>query len=219
MKTRNVLHQCSASPPLHSRGYGAWWVVVCALFLAAHTFARDPFILVGTNKYSAFRTGLPRGAWIYVDADPAGATPLHATQRSLGYREVDYKSALYATLAFQAVTPTTNGVTVTYDYSAQANKTNLLGFWAAKNVPVIIAPDGQPYIADGHHTTAGYLAPLSPVRQLVPGRNRVILGYVLRNYYEPTVGPQPVTDAWWTARAAENQALLYGPEGDQLAQA
>ena len=182
-------------------------------------FAEDPFVVVGTNKYSAFRPDLPRGGLVYVDADPAGATPVRATQRALGYREVDYKSAVYATLAFQAVAPTTRGMTVAYDYSAQANRTNLVGFWVAKNVPVLIAPDGRPYIADGHHTTAGYLAPQSPVRQLVPGKKRVIFGYVLGNYYDTRVGPQLVTDAWWIARASENEALLYGPNGDQLTQA
>src|SRR2546421_686826 len=92
----------------------------------------------------------------------------------------------------------------------------LVGSWASKDAPVIIVPDGKPYIADGHHTTAGYLAPLSPVRQLVSGKNRVILGHVLGNYYDAIAGPQPVTDAWWTARAADNQALFYGPEGAHL---
>lgn len=125
---------------------------------------------------------------------------------------------MYPTLYFSPVTPTMNGGIATYDFTAQANKTNLVRFWTSKDAPVIIGPDGKPYIADGHHTTAGYLAPLSRVRQLVPGKNRVILGHVLGNYYDAGAGPQPVTDAWWTARAADNQALLYGPEGDQLTQ-
>src|SRR5262245_64593601 len=98
---------------------GVRLVVVSALFLVARLFAEEPSILIGTNRYSAFRTDLPRGAWVYVDAEPAGATPVRATQRSLGYREVDYKSAVYPTLAFRTVTPTTNGATATYDYSAQ----------------------------------------------------------------------------------------------------
>jgi len=208
----------STPPHLNCAWGSARLLSLCALLVAAHSLAQDPIILVGTTNYSAFRADLAPGSWVYVDADSAGATPVRAMQRSLGYREVDYKSAVYPTLYFSAVTPTTNGATVTYDYTAQANKTNLVGFWASKDVPVIIGSDGKPYIADGHHTTAGYLAPLSPVRQLVPGKNRVILGHVLGNYYDASAGPQPVTDAWWMARAADNQALLYGPEGDQLTQ-
>ena len=175
-----------------------------------------PIILVGTNSYSGFRPDLAGGAWVYVDADPAAGSPVRATQRSLGYREVDYKSQVPATLFFSAVSATTNSGVVTYDYTAQANKTNLVGFWASKDVPVVIGPDGLAYITDGHHTTAGYLAAISPVRQMVPGLNRVILGHVVANYFDPLLGPQPVTDAWWTARVAENNALLYGPEGDLL---
>ena len=193
--------------------------VSCALFVSAQALAQAPFIQVSNNTYAAYSTDLTNGAWVYVDADSAGATPVRAMQRSLGYREVDYKSAVYPTLYFNQVAPVTNGATVTYDYTLQGSKgTNLVGFWAAKDTPVIIGPDGNPYITDGHHTTAGYLAPLSPVRQFVPGKNRVILGHVLANYYDPVAGPQPVTDAWWTARAAENQALLYSPDGDQLTQ-
>lgn len=190
-----------------------------ALLLAWSASAQAPFIQVSNNTYAAYSTDLTNNAWVYVDADSAGATPVRAMQRALGYREVDYKSAVYPTLYFNQVTPATNGATMTYDYTLQGSKTtNLVGFWAAKDVPVIIAADGNPYIADDHHTTAGYLTPLSPVRQFVPGKNRVILGHILANYYDPVAGPQPVTDAWWAARAAVNQALLYGPEGDQLTQ-
>jgi len=188
-----------------------------ALWLSTPTHAEEPVIVVGTNTYSAYRTDLAPAAWVYVDADSAGATPVRAMQRALGYREVDYKSVLPGTLYFNQVTPTTNGTTVTYYYTAQLNKaTNLVGFWVDKDAPVIIGPDGNPYISDGHHTTAGYLSPLSPVRQVVPGKNRVIFGHIVANYFDPMAGPQPLTDAWWTARAAENNALLFGPDGDQL---
>ena len=186
--------------------------------MAMPLFAQEPLILAGTNHYSAYRSDLAPGAAVYVDADPAGATPVRTMQRALGYREVDYKAALFSSLTFSAVPPTTNGGIVIYDYSGQTNKTNLVGYWAIKDVPIVIAADGKPYIADGHHTTAGYLTPRSPVRLLVPGRNRVILGHILGNYYDVAAGPRPVSDAWWTARAAENLALLYGPDGDQLTQ-
>src|SRR5216117_1954695 len=173
-------------------------------------------IVVTTNTYNAFRTDLPSGAWVYVDADPAAGSPVRATQRCLGYREVEYKSKVFPTLAFNAVTPTTNSSVVAYDYSAQLNKTNTVGFWVSKDVPVVIGPDGLAYITDGHHTTAGYLAPISPVRAFVPSLNRIILGHIVANYFDALTGPQAVTDAWWTARAAENNALLYGPNGDLL---
>ena len=43
------------------------------------------------------------------------------------------------------------------------------------------------------------------MRQFVPGLNRVILGHIVANYYNP-LNPQAPDDAWWTARAAENNA-------------
>lgn len=176
----------------------------------------DVKIKVGANVYSRFSTDLTPGAWVYMDADPLAKSPLRATQRSLGYREVTYKAAVYPTLTFNPVTPATNGSVVTYDYSAQSAKTTTVGFWAAKDLPVIVGPDGNAYITDGHHTTAGYLPPVSPVRPFIPGLNRVVLGHVVANYYNPIAGPQPVTDAWWLARAAENNAYLYGTNGSSL---
>src|SRR5439155_11730659 len=105
----------------------------CAVLLVLPLLAREPLILVGTNHYHPFRTDLAPGMWVYVDADPAGATPVRTMQRSLGYREVDYKSAVFLTLSFGAATATTNGVLVTYDYSAQTNKTDLVGYWVIKD--------------------------------------------------------------------------------------
>jgi len=175
-------------------------------------------IKVGSNIYTRFSTGLTNGAWAYLDADPAAKSPLRATQRSLGYREVEYKAAVYPTLSFSTVTPATNGSAVTYDYSAQSAKTATVGFWAAKDLPIIVGPDGNGYITDGHHTSAGYLAPISPVRQFVPGLNRVVLGHIVANYYDPLAGPQSLTDSWWQARASENNAYLYGTNGSSLVQ-
>ena len=178
--------------------------------------AQDVFLKVGSNVYSAFSTSLTNGSWVYIDADPAADSPIRATQRSLGYREVDYKAAVYPTLSFAPVVPVTNNAQIVYDYSAQSAKTATVGFWAAKDLPVLIGPDGKAYITDGHHTTAGYLHSTSPVRQLLPGLNRVVLGHVVANYFDAAVGPQPVTDAWWVARAAENNAMLFGVDGDLL---
>lgn len=179
--------------------------------------ALNVFLKVGSNVYSAFSTTLTNGGWVYIDADHGADSPIRATQRSLGYREVDYKASVYPTLSFSPVIPATNGTQITYDYSAQAAKTATVGFWAAKDLPVLIGPDGKAYITDGHHTTAGYLHSTSPVRQLLPGLNRVVLGHIVANFYDPFAGPQPLTDAWWQARAAENNALLFGVDGDLLA--
>jgi len=175
----------------------------------------DPVIVVTNRAYVGFRTDLAGGTYTYVDIDPTAGSPVRATQRCLGYREVDYKSIVPATLTFSNVPPSTNAGVITYDYSAFTAKTTTIGFWVDKDVPMLIGPDGLCYITDGHHTTAGLLAS-SPVRQLLPGKNRLILGHIVANFYDPNVGAQPVTDAWWTARQAENNALLYGPDGDQL---
>src|SRR5260221_13383862 len=91
-------------------------LAACAVLASTPVHALEPLILVGTNSYSAYRTDLTPGSWVYVDADPAAATPVRATQRSLGYREVEYKSAVPRTLYFSPVSPTTNGDIVTYDY-------------------------------------------------------------------------------------------------------
>ena len=177
----------------------------------------DEVVVAVTNRvYRAFGNDLTNGAWVYVDADPAAGSPLRATQRSLGYREVDYKSQVPATLSFSQAVPTTNAGVITYDYSAQAAKTKQVGFWVDKDLPIIIGPDGLAYITDGHHTVAGYLAAHLTGRQFVPGKNFVVLGHIVANYYNPAVGPQPVTDAWWLARASENNAFLYGTNGDSL---
>ena len=173
-------------------------------------------VQVGANTYSAYDTTLTNGQWVYVDSDPAAGSPVRATQRSLGYREVDYKKQVPPTLFFSAVSPTTNSGVLVYDYTAQANSTNLVGFWAAKDVPIVIGTDGLAYITDGHHTTAGYLAASSLSRDIVPGQKRIILGHIVANYYNTNTGPVDVNDAWWTARAAENNAFLYGTNGDLL---
>src|SRR5437762_3229375 len=90
-------------------------LVAATLLSSLRAEAQEPVIVVGTNTYSAYRADLAPGAWVYVDADSAGATPVRAMQRALGYREVEYKSAVYPTLYFNAITPATNGAIVTYD--------------------------------------------------------------------------------------------------------
>lgn len=195
---------------------GAQDVAVDSLRFSASPTNQAAVIQVGANTYSAYDTTLTNGQWVYVDSDPAAGSPVRATQRSLGYREVDYKKQVPPTLFFNAVSPTTNNGVLVYDYTAQANTTNLVGFWAAKDVPIVIGTDGLAYITDGHHTTAGYLAASSLSRDIVPGQKRIILGHIVANYYNTNTGPVDVNDAWWTARAAENNAFLYGTNGDLL---
>ena len=65
-------------------------------------------IVVGTNTYVEFSTDLTQGAAVFIDADPASGSPVRATQRSLGYREMGYKGILPGTLYFSPVVPKTN---------------------------------------------------------------------------------------------------------------
>jgi hypothetical protein len=174
-------------------------------------------IFVGSTIYSAYRPNLVPGTPVYVDADPDAGTPIRATQRSLGFREVIYKAAVSRALAFGPVSPSLVGGSANYDYTTQANKTNLVGFWVSKDVPILIGPDGNAYITDGHHTTAGYLGDGASPRQWIPGYNKLIIGHVVANYYNEAAGPQPLDDSWWIARAAENNAFLYGPLGSPFA--
>ncbi len=177
-----------------------------------------------TTIYKPYATDLPASTasattWVWLNADNNAAnTPLRATQRSLGYREVDYKSLFSAQLALTQVAPTTVGNVTIFDYSGQNNKaTDLVGFWRSKDLPIIIGPDGNAYITDGHHTTAGYLAAVTAPREIIPGLGHVVLGHVVANYYDANVGPVVPDDAWWTARQSENNVLLYGTSGNQLA--
>jgi 5'-nucleotidase/UDP-sugar diphosphatase len=191
--------------------------IFCLLSGSKFRLAAEEFqIVVGKNTYVEFRTDLTNGTPVFIDADPGAGSLVRATQRSLGYREMDYKSLLPGTLYFAAVTPKTNAGVVLYDYSSQTDKTNIVGYWANKDVPIMVGPDGYAYISDGHHTTAGYLAPSSPVREFIPGKKRVILGHITANFFDPVTGPVPVTDTWWRDRAAVNNALLIGPAGDLL---
>src|SRR5205823_12201350 len=104
--------------------------------------SQDINIVVTNRIYAAFNTSLTAGTYVYVDADPAAGSPVRATQRSLGYREVDYKSQVPGALFFSPVTPVLSGNHITYDYSTQALKTNTVGFWVDKDVPILIGPDG-----------------------------------------------------------------------------
>jgi len=199
----------------------AWAVVNHASDFAvgplAHVNAQ--VVKVDVNVYQPFNISLTNGTWVYLEADPANASPLRATQRSLGYREVDYKATMFSFLRFTQVAPSNTGAGVMYDYTAQKTKgTYTVGYWKDKDLPVMVGPDGNAYITDGHHTSAGYLSPVNTQSgDVVPGLHRVVLGHVVTNFYNAAVGPVAVDDTWWTNRMAENNAMLYGFNGNQLA--
>ena len=144
---------------------------ICLLFLAGSiallapstAFSQVTKIKVGSNTYVPYDPTNAVGTAVYLNADNNAAnTPVRAAQRSLGFRDVDYKAALTSRLAWSPLTAdkiTTDASGTTYDYSAQSNvTTDLVGYWTRKNVPIIIGPDGKAYLQDGHHTVAGYLA-------------------------------------------------------------
>ena len=195
---------------------GAFALGVSLLLLVVNGARAEVRIVVGTNTYVPFTRLAKPGTRVYIDAAPAGGTPVHAMQRSLGYREVDYKALVFASLSFTPVVAKSSGDLEVYDYSGQTGMTNLIGYWTAKNVPILVGPDGEPYIADGHHTTAGYLSPMSPIRQIVPGQTRVLFGHIAANAFDEAAGPLAVTDDWWKERVQENNAYLYGTNGNQL---
>lgn len=176
-------------------------------------------IQIGADTYVQYSSGLAAKTkvWLNFDSNPDN-TPIRATQRFLGYHEVDYKGLVSEKLILDAVMPATSGGITTYDYSAQKTKgTYLVGFWADKNLPIIIGPDGKAYITDGHHTTAGYLAANVASRYIIPGYEHVVIGTIVANYYDPAASTHPAPDdTWWLARERENNALLYGINGNQL---
>ena len=167
--------------------------------------------------YMPFSSKLPINTpvWLNVDNQVA-STDLRATQRSLGFREVDYKAMVSAALTLSAVTPSTSEGITRYDYSDQNNKgANLVAFLKDKDLSIVVGQDGKAYITDGHHTVAGYLAAnIASPRDVVPGLGHVVLGHIAGRYFFES--PKPTTDAWWQTMQATNNALLFGPAGNQL---
>ncbi len=171
-------------------------------------------IVVNNRIYLPYSSNLAVGTWVWIDADPTNGSLMRATQRLLGEDEVMEKGIEFASLGFTQVTPTTSGQTVTYDYSAQSGKNSFtVGQLVDKFDPILIGPDGLAYITDGHHTMAAYLLTNSPIHDIIPGFHRVVIGQISENLLGQ---PGPIDDAWWLARQAENNAYLYGSNGDQL---
>ena len=171
-------------------------------------------VLVGGVTYLPYSTNLAVGTWVWLDADPTNGSLMRATQRLLGEREVAEKGLMFAGLGFSQVTPTTNGSTVTYNYSAQSGKNSYtVGQLVDKFDPILIGQDGLAYITDGHHEMAAYLLTNSPVHDLIPGFHRVVFGQIAENLTGQT---GLIDDSWWLELQAENNAYLYGTNGDQL---
>jgi autotransporter-associated beta strand protein len=193
-----------------------------ALLLSGIAHAQSTALIkVNGVTYTPFDATLDAssGAHVFLNAssDPA-QTAVRATQRSLGYREVTYKTALFNTLAFTTATTSVAGSTTTYDFGTANAKTTVIGYWANKDVPIVIGPDGNAYITDGHHTTAGFLQTnLANPTYIIPGYDHPVIGHVVASYYDPAKGPVAPTDAFWTSMMAVNNAMLFGPSGNQLA--
>lgn len=172
--------------------------------------ANKTLLFINGYYYQPFSSTLPAGTKVYMDAD---ASLLRATQRSLGFREVDYKKLFFNSLTFSGVKPDTdaNGNTV-YNYGTLSTSTTLAGYWTKKNLPIISGVDGNGYITDGHHTTAGYLATAG--QSIIADKPHIVLGTTMANPSLQTA----VNEQMWSDFAAANNAYLYGPTGNQLAQ-
>ena len=185
-----------------------------------------------TTVYTPFSATMDAttGVHVWLDANTdSTVTDLRATQRELGFREVAYKAALFSKLGNVAagntsvtIDPTADqsGITTVAYTGVDTNKktaTTAVGYWVAKDVPIVIGVDGKAYITDGHHTTAGFLAstPATPV-DATPGTgvttNHVVFGHVVASYY----GSGLTNEQFWAAMAASNNAYLYGPNGNPL---
>lgn len=170
-------------------------------------------LFVRGTYYQPFSGTLPIGTAVYLDA---GSSQLRATQRSLGYREVDYKKQFFKALTASTGTlySDKNGNSI-YSYGDASTSTTLAGYWTKKNLPVIAGVDGNGYITDGHHTTAGYLATsylATPGAALIPGYDHIVLGTIVTN----PAGTTPVGDSMWGAFSSTNNGYLYGNSGNQL---
>jgi len=197
--------------------------LLCLLLSIAGSLAAAPVVQLQVNgvTYVPFEPTLDAvsGAHVWLaGASEPEATSLRATQRCLGYREVVYKAALFSALAATPAKVTAGPEVEVHDFGKLSKKTSILGYWADKNVPIVVGPDGKAYITDGHHTTAGFLETnRNGAVQVLPGVTHPVLGHVVANHYDPVAGPRKTDDAFWLMLAAQNNALLQGPAGNQLA--
>jgi hypothetical protein len=122
--------------------------------------------------YAPYAPGLPAGAAYVIDA-----RRLHPTQFCLGFREVTFKAKLMSAMS----------------------KPELVAFLQHKNVPVVIGPDGVPYLTDGHHTIRALLESSQP--------DKTVYGHILANW--SALDPA----AFWERMRRQHYAYLFDAAG------
>ncbi len=147
-------------------------LVSFASTLGLLSLAFAPAQSAAATAYSPYDPAMHAGAAYVVDA-----LHLHPTQFCLGFREVAYKAQL-----LDRMTP------------AQAT-----AFMQHKNVPVVIGPEGVPYLADGHHTVRSLLESNQPDKR--------VYGHILANWR--SLSPAE----FWERMAANHYAYLKGARG------
>jgi len=183
------------------------------------TLSNSTLLYINGNYYQPFSAGLAVGTKVWIDVGTSSSV-VRATQRSLGYREVDYKKQFFLSLSFTGVTPDTDAFgNKIYNYSALSSdgtlstSSTLAGYLVKKNLPIISGTDGLAYITDGHHTTAGFLS--TPGAAMILGQsNYIMLGTTVENPSSQTV----VNGTMWSDFVAKNDAYLYGTSGNILTQ-
>jgi hypothetical protein len=115
----NQSHKCRCE-----RALVAACAICASILLNSLAPAAEIDIQIGAGAtatiYKPFDVTLPASTpvatiwvWVNADTDPA-KTDIRATQRNLGYREVEYKGLFSQQLALTQVTPTSSGDVTTY---------------------------------------------------------------------------------------------------------
>jgi len=142
------------------------------LTTATLAFAAPTFATSLEETYVPFRPDLPAGAAYTIDA-----RALHPTQFALGFREVRHKAKAIS----------------------QKDAAALIVYLKKKNVPVVIGPDGVPYMTDGHHTMRALIESSQP--------DKTTYGHIIANWSD--LAPA----AFWEKMHATNNTYLNDAEG------
>jgi hypothetical protein len=106
--------------------------------------------------YAPFKPDMPAGTAYTLDA-----LALHPTQFSTGQREIDYKRAKFDKMDRAGVT----------------------AYLQKKDVPIVVGPNGVPYLTDGHHTISALIA--------CDHADKTVYGHILANWSD-----LPAPDFW-----------------------
>ena len=152
--------------------------------------AGEPIALWNANasgivSYKMYEAKAKVGDFVYVDAHQ-----VHPTQICLGYREMLFKAGDLSTY--------------NTDKASRDPKAGIYPYLAKKDVPIIISPDGAPYITDGHHTLAALLASTQA--------DKTAFGHVVATFY----GKSEADFVAFMADPKNNDCYLFGPEGNGL---